>query len=134
MGARKDLTEQLVHNISSLQHRLRLKVLETEALSQRCRDLEAERNSLQAAYDLTRACQAAMLSERTEHTACRLNQRGASYYVPTPLQQSRQEPLRQISVGEPSGIEWPRDFSCDLDEGMCDAERECNPPKPCSIQ
>lgn len=93
MGARKDLTEQLVLNISSLQHKLRLKVLESEALLQRCRDLEAERNSLQAAYDLTRACQAAMLSdERIEHTACRLNQRGASYYVPTPLLQSRQEP------------------------------------------
>lgn len=124
MGARKDLTEQLVLNISSLQHKLRLKVLESEALLQRCRDLEAERNSLQAAYDLTRACQAAMLNSRSEHTTCR-----GSYYIPTPCQQSG--PLEQTNGYEPSALECS---PYDLDEGMCDAVHECDPPQPCRIQ
>ncbi|CAK0766918.1 hypothetical protein CVIRNUC_003407 [Coccomyxa viridis] len=63
MARRGGLTEQLVHDVSWLQHKLRLKEMEAEALLQQCHHLEAERDSLKAAYDLTSAAE---WSDRTE--------------------------------------------------------------------
>ena len=107
------ITEQLVRDMSSLQQRLRLKEIEAEALLQRCRDLEAERDSLKAAYDLTRACQAALSGSASEQSGSRM--RPASYYVPLSLQVSRPEASR-IPRARPSIVDWHSEFLRGLDE------------------
>lgn len=125
MGGRKAIAEQLVCDYSSLQDKFRLKEAEAQALTQRCHDLEAERDSIQAAYDLTRACQAAMLNNRADATH-RSSQLSSSYYVP--LQQPRQDSVHQ---GKSSGTNRACDSRRECDKGVCDAE---DPHQPCHIQ
>ena len=137
MGRTGGLTEQLVHDVSRLQLKLRLKEMEAEALSQRCRDLEADRDSLKAAYDLTRACQAALMSDMSGESGCIV--RSASYYVPTSCQTSRPQAAR-IHRAQPESVDWQREFLRGLDE---DAMRAIlghqssdlgDPPHACQIQ
>ena len=137
MGRTGGLTEQLVHDVSRLQHKLRLKEMEAEALSQRCRDLEADRDSFKAAYDLTRACQAALICDTNGQTGCRM--RSASYYVPTSCQTSRPQAAR-IHRAQPSSVDWQSEFLRCLDEEAMRAilghqsSDLGDPPHACQIQ
>jgi hypothetical protein len=137
MGRRGALTEHLVRDVSTLQHKLRLKEMEAEALSQRCRDLEADRDSLKAAYDLTRACQAALMNDMSGQTGCRM--RPASYYVPTSCQ-TLKPPATRIQGTQPSFVDWQSELLRGLDENAVKDNLEHHsgefgdPPQTCRIQ
>ena len=136
MARRGGLTEQLVHDVSWLQHKLRLKEMEAEALLQQCHHLEAERDSLKAAYDLTRSCQAALLSGATGQSGCA--SRRASYYVPISCQTSRPQ-ATGMHPAQPS-TDWQNELLRGLsEEAVTDAlgDQSSNlgdPPHACQIQ